>query len=130
VAAVIRVESSFRSHVTSPKGARGLMQILPSTGAWIADQMGIADFHEDRLFEPELNVKMGTWYLQHLNEQFQRDLAVTLAAYNGGRGNVKNWLQQGIWSGERADVAQIPFPETRHYVWRVLRTYAIYAELY
>lgn len=130
VAAVIRVESSFRANATSPKGARGLMQIMPSTGEWIASEMHLADFHVDRLFEVELNIKMGTWYLRHLTEQFQRELEVTLAAYNGGRGNVKTWLEQGIWSGQHSDIERIPFPETRKYVLRVLRTYAIYRELH
>ncbi|MBT9177242.1 MAG: Soluble lytic murein transglycosylase [Firmicutes bacterium] len=130
VAAVIRVESSFRTHATSPKGARGLMQIMPATGEWIASEVHLADFHVDRLFEVELNIKMGTWYLRHLTEQFGRDVEVALAAYNGGRGNVKNWLEQGIWSGHLSDIEQVPFRETRNYVTRVLRTYAIYRELY
>lgn len=130
VAAVIRVESSFRPSAVSPKGARGLMQIMPATGAWIAGEMNLADFHPDRLFEVELNIRMGTWYLRHLSEQFGRDLEVALAAYNGGRGNVKNWLAQGIWSGRSSDIARIPFPETRNYVLRVLRMHAIYRELY
>ncbi len=130
VAAVIRVESSFRAGAISPKGARGLMQIMPATGGWIASQLSIENFHAGRLFEVELNIKMGTWYLRHLIDQFAGNLEVAIAAYNGGRGNIKNWLDQGIWSGERSSIERIPFPETRNYVWRVLRVYAIYQELY
>jgi len=129
VAAVIRVESSFRSSAVSPKGARGLMQIMPATGAWVALEMSLPNFHPDQLFDVELNIRMGTWYLRHLSLQFEHEL-VALAAYNGGRGNVKNWLAQGVWSGQEKDVERIPFPETRNYVWRVLRTQAIYRELY
>jgi soluble lytic murein transglycosylase len=129
VAAVIRVESSFRSSAVSPKGARGLMQIMPATGVWIAGEMNLPNFHPDQLFDVELNIRMGTWYLRHLSEQFDRKL-VALAAYNGGRGNVKNWLEQGVWSGQEKDIERIPFSETRNYVRRVLRTQAIYRELY
>jgi len=130
VATVIRVESSFRPQATSPKGARGLMQVMPATGEWVASQMGIPDFCSEQLFDPETNIKIGTWYLRHLKNQFDDNLAVTLAAYNGGRGNVKNWLQEQKWTGKVGDIGQIPFAETRHYVWRVLRVYNIYRGLY
>ncbi|MBT9135504.1 MAG: Soluble lytic murein transglycosylase [Firmicutes bacterium] len=130
VAAVIRVESSFRKNALSPKGARGLMQIMPATGHWVAEQIGRHDFNEEQLFEPAINVKLGTWYLRNLHDQFDGRLAVVLAAYNGGRGNVRNWLYEKTWSGQIDDIAQIPFPETRHYVWRVLRVYNIYRGLY
>ncbi|MBS3873313.1 MAG: lytic transglycosylase domain-containing protein [Dethiobacter sp.] len=130
VAAVIRVESSFRSKAVSPKGARGLMQIIPTTGQWIASQVEVPDYSEDRLDNPETNIMMGTWYLRNLKEQFDGNLVVALAAYNGGRGNVKNWLKEGVWSGQVADIASIPFSETRHYVWRVLRIQQVYRELY
>lgn len=130
VAAIIRVESGFRPTATSPRDARGLMQILPSTGAWIASQIGLADYHESRLYEPEYNIMMGCWYLRNLKVQFEGHLTVALAAYNGGRGNVANWLTKGIWSGDTMDIGKIPFPETRGYVWKVLRTYAVYTELY
>lgn len=130
VAAVIKVESNFRSDATSPKDARGLMQILPSTGAWIATQIGLAGFNDSKLYEPETNLRLGCWYLNDLIVQFDGQLHLALAAYNGGRGNVQKWLNDGTWSGKEIDISQIPFAETRSYVWKVMRVYAVYLELY
>jgi len=130
VATVIRVESSFRPRAVSPQGAIGLMQVMPATGAWAAAQMGVASFYHEQLFDPEINIAIGTWYLRHLKDQFKGDLAVTLAAYNGGRGNVARWLQEATWTGKVGDIGQIPFAETRNYVWRVLSFYKIYQGLY
>ena len=130
VAAIIRVESNFNPGATSPKDARGLMQILPSTGAWAAGQMGMTEFSPERLYEPETNLIIGTWYLRNLLKQFEGNTTIALAAYNGGRGNVQAWLEECRWSGEETELSQIPFPETRNYVWKVLRNYEIYQELY
>ena len=130
VAAIIRVESGFNTRATSPKDARGLMQILPSTGAWAASQMGLTGFTGEGLYEPEQNIAIGTWYLQNLLQQFEGKTTIALAAYNGGRGNVKSWLEECRWSGEETELSQIPFPETRNYVFKVLRNYDIYQELY
>lgn len=130
VAAVIKVESNFRSDATSHKDARGLMQVLPTTGAWIATQMGLPNYNDAMLYDPELNIRLGCWYLRNLITQFKGQVPVALASYNGGRGNVQNWLSTGIWTGDEADISQIPFSETRGYVWKVLRVYAVYQELY
>ena len=130
VAAVIKVESNFRPDATSPKDARGLMQILPTTGAWIATQIGLPNYNESMLYDPEVNIRLGCWYLSNLVTQFGGRMPVALASYNGGRGNVQSWLSTGIWTGDEEDIAQIPFSETKGYVWKVLRIYAVYQELY
>lgn len=130
VAAVIKVESGFRPDAVSPKDARGLMQVLPSTGAWIATQIAIPNYNDTMLYDPEVNVRLGCWYLGNLLRQFEGQLPIALAAYNGGRGNVQNWINSGLWTGQEADISQIPFAETRGYVWKVLRIYAVYQELY
>ncbi|MFZ5824510.1 MAG: lytic transglycosylase domain-containing protein [Bacillota bacterium] len=129
VAAVIRAESRFRPEATSPQGARGLMQIMPETGEWAAGQMQL-DFHPDYLYEPEYNIRIGCWYLANLVKEFEGDTVLALAAYNGGRNNVKKWLSERRWTGESHTLEQIPFPETRHYVAVVLRDYKRYLWLY
>ncbi len=123
VFSVIYSESRFRADAESAAGARGLMQIMPETGAWIADHMGIEDYHAERLFEPELNLAMGTWYMSWLEQQFDREPAQVLAAYNAGPGNVKKWIDADIWDGSQQKLEDIPFYETRNYVQRVLRQY-------
>jgi len=129
VAAVIRAESRFRPEVTSPQGARGLMQIMPETGRWVAEQMGLA-FDAAYLYEPEYNIQVGCWYLATLLRQYAQDPVLALAAYNGGMTNVDNWLNDQQWTGERHTLEQIPFSETRHYVAVVLRDQQRYRFLY
>lgn len=130
VAAVIRTESRWRPGATSPKGARGLMQIMPETGRWIARQKGWPDLDIDRLYEPELNIEFGAWYLAYLRQDFDGDVILALAAYNGGNQNVRRWLQEKRWSGEHQTLGQIPFAETREYVRRVIDAYERYQRLY
>jgi len=128
VMGVIRAESTFRSHAISPVGASGLMQIMPTTGEWLAERMGIS-FELDDLFNPAYNIRMGTYYLRHLIGIFgYADTA--LAAYNAGTGNVTNWLNDERYSADGATLHTIPFPETREYVERVNEFMEIYRELY
>lgn len=104
--AVVWTESKFRPQATSSKGARGLMQIMPSTGAYLAELMHI-DFDADRLYEPRYNVRMGVFYLSRLLERYERTYA--LAAYNAGESHAAVWAKTG----------EIAFQETRDYVERI-----------
>lgn len=130
VAAVIKTESNFKPDALSPKGARGLMQIMPDTGKWIATQLGRADYQANDLLKPEVNIQMGCWYLASLYKEFHGDKVMVLAAYNGGRGNVKSWIANKKWDGKSATLEQIPFPETKTYVSKVLNAHVEYSKLY
>ncbi len=130
IAAVIQTESGFKEKAVSSKGARGLMQLMPSTAGWIAERKGENDYHPDRLFEPQYNIAFGSWYLADLLRQFGDSEVIALAAYNGGRGHVKRWLEERIWDGSEARIDQIPFGETRAFVERVLKNYRSYQDLY
>lgn len=129
VAAVIRNESRFRPRATSPEGARGLMQVMPETGEDVARELDLP-FSADLLYDPAYNIRIGSWYLAHLQEEFGGDTVLALAAYNGGRQNVKNWLATRQWTGEHRTISQIPFPETRQYVERVMRDHDRYQRIY
>lgn len=130
VTSIILVESNFERHAQSVKGARGLMQLMPDTANWIAEQMGYTvPIAEADLFDPEFNIKLGTWYLASLYSQFG-DWVVVVAAYNGGRGNVQKWLAEARWSGELDTLSDIPFEETRAYVARVMHAHAWYRRVY
>jgi len=120
VAAVIRSESRFRTNAISHAGAIGLMQITPPTGQWIAEQLNVTGFTEDTLFDPELNVQFGTWYLRHLLDQFNNNVEAALIAYNAGPSNLRRW-----WSGEGTI-----FPETAAYVAKVQRAWSRYRLFY
>jgi soluble lytic murein transglycosylase len=127
VAAIIREESQFRPEAVSPAGARGVMQVMPTTGEWIARNAGIAGFDRARLFEADMNITVGTWYLSHLMKRFQGDLYRVSAAYNAGPEAVAAWTGSGDTA---AFVETIPYMETRGYVKKVLRNYAEYRRLY
>lgn len=130
VAAVIRAESGFQENAVSPEGARGLMQLMPSTARWIAERNNESGYHPDKLFEPGYNISAGAWYLADLLRQFGGSETIALAAYNGGRGHVQRWLESEIWDGSEANLKQIPFGETRDFVRRTLDHYRSYRELY
>ncbi|SHE31900.1 lytic transglycosylase domain-containing protein [Desulforamulus putei] len=130
VAAVIKTESNFNARAASPKGARGLMQIMPDTANWISQQMGGGPVPPEKLFNPETSISLGTWYLADLFDEFKGDPVLAIAAYNAGRGNVRNWLNEQHWTGERKTIDQIPFLETRQYIRRVLWNYKVYHYLY
>jgi len=128
--ALVRVESRFNTNAQSAVGARGLMQVMPETASWAAQQIGLQNFHENQLYQPEINLQIGTWYLNHLFEEFKGNKITGLAAYNAGYGNVHAWVGTGQWSGTMADLQRIPFPETQLYLRAVMRDYEIYKYLY
>jgi len=130
VAAIMRVESRYQPSAVSSKGARGLMQLMPDTGRWAAGCLGIEGYSDDLLFEPEVNIRIGAWYLKQLLNQFGGSLPVALAAYNGGPSNVEKWLSGGRWSGSIDDLRRIPFAETARYVDRVSRAHQLYLRAY
>ena len=123
IAAVICTESRFKEDAVSSKGAVGLMQILPTTGAWAAEKIGIDDFSSERLSKPEINIRIGCWYLAYLGDMFDGDLQKTFAAYNAGPGNVKEWIDDG-------ELVNIQHTETENYLVRVEKYYVIYKGLY
>lgn len=130
VAAVIRTESRFRPAVESSKGARGLMQIMPDTGRWAAAQLKIEPYSDDLLKEPATNIRIGSWYLRRLIDQYRGDVVIALAAYNGGPSNVDRWLADGRWSGKLAELSSIPYAETAEYVRRVTQAHSAYVSAY
>lgn len=130
VAAIIRNESKFNPNALSRKEAKGLMQIAPITGEWASEKLGIINYREELLYEPELNIQIGTWYLNVLHKEFQGRLELMVAAYNAGNGNVSKWLANPEFSSDGKVLEVIPFPETRGYSKKVLRDYMIYQKLY
>lgn len=130
VSAIIRIESKYYSSAVSNRGAMGLMQILPTTGRWAAENIGISGFYDQMLFEPETNIEIGCWYLNKLFKQFDNDLELVLAAYNGGSGNVSRWLKDIEYSSDGKKLDIIPFKETEQYVDKVFKSYEVYKKLY
>ncbi|MCL1804830.1 MAG: lytic transglycosylase domain-containing protein [Clostridiales bacterium] len=130
VLAVIQVESRFRENAVSPRGAVGLMQVMPDTAGWVAEQWGLEGYTEDKLLQREWNLTIGMTYLRYLRQQFPESLAQALAAYNAGPSRVRSWQSAGEWDGSESRLEDVPYPETKNYVRRVLKAYASYRKIY
>ncbi len=116
VYAVMKAESGFDEKAVSPAGAKGVMQLLPSTAAFVAELENIP-FDEARLLEGEYNVRLGCAYLTYLLERFEEETA--LAAYNAGEGTVRLWLQDPRYSSDGRTLEHIPYPETARYLKKI-----------
>ena len=120
IAAVIYRESEFDADAVSDAGAVGLMQLLPDTAEGIATLTGGDAFESDDLYDPEINVRYGSFYLKRLVDKYD-SVELGLAAYNAGQANVDRWLEEG---------REIAFPETRDFVADVLELREVYARAY
>lgn len=131
VAALTRQESLFKARIVSPVGARGLMQIMPETGRQIAPGVGIEQWDAELLFNPEINVHMGTRYLADQMERYDAFLPYVFSAYNAGPSRVERWKEIYPEAGDfELFTERIPYSETRGYVKILTRNKAIYEGLY
>ena len=128
VAAVIECESNWNSDAESYRGAQGLMQLMPPTAQWVAELHSLPfDAEEPQsLYDPELNIYLGSYYLAWLLERFQQQKVEALAAYNAGQHQVDEWLERG----SVLRIEEIPVAETRFFVQRVLDNQEEYWKLY
>lgn len=131
VYAVIKVESGFDPNAISNAGARGLMQMMPSTFEWLtSDEHLNENYSPNDLYDPEVSIKYGTYYLKYLYSKFDYNWDTTFAAYNGGEGNVSKWLEDERYSDGDGNLVNIPFEETENYVRRVNSAIDSYKKLY
>ncbi|MBV5261649.1 tetratricopeptide repeat protein [Synechococcus moorigangaii CMS01] len=127
VVSLMRQESRFERNIESPVGAKGLMQVMPSTAEWIAQQTTGNTYALD---EPEDNIKLGTWYLRYTHQEYDDNSMLAIASYNAGPGNVAQWLQRYGLDDPDTFIEQIPFNETKNYVESVFANYWNYERLY
>lgn len=128
--AVMREESGFAPKALSVVGARGLVQIMPETGAVLATRLGYAAFTPDELFVPARNLELGAAYLAELLRRFEGRFSAVIAAYNAGPDAVGRWLAKDGALADDEWVETIPYDQTRSYAKRVLRSFAAYQALY
>lgn len=127
VYSIIKAESKFNPNALSHKGAKGLMQIADITRDWAIVEL---DLEKDiDIYDPETNIMIGCWYLNHLYKEFG-DTDLVIAAYNGGSGNVSKWLADEKYSEDGEKLHIIPFDETDKYVKKVNRNYEQYNKIY
>jgi soluble lytic murein transglycosylase len=130
VAAVIRQESEFDPKAVSRARAYGLTQVLPATGRLLSRRVGLRKFSSNLLFEPEVNIRIGTFYMKSLVTDLDGRVEAALAAYNAGKNRAIAWLTWGDFQEPAEFIEAIPFSETRNYVQIVLRNADIYRRLY
>jgi soluble lytic murein transglycosylase len=128
--AIIDTESNFDENANSSAGAMGLMQMMPSTFEWLtsSDHLG-ENLLCDNLYDPEVCIRYGTYYLRYLFEKFY-NWDTVFAAYNAGEGNVAKWLASREYSDGRGSLKNIPFEETRNYVKKVNKSAKYYKNTY
>jgi len=123
---VIRQESVFNSNAVSHRGARGLMQLMPTTADYISKKSGLGKVPKQELFLPPINIQLGSLYLADLLKRFDNQPALAIAAYNAGPTRVKRWQKQTSINDMDIWVELIPFNETRRYVQQVIAFTAVY----
>ena len=131
--ATIKVESSFEPDAISRAGARGLMQLMPSTFEWLTSDEHLGEHLTPNLmYDPETNIRYGVYYIKYLFTKFDYNWDLTYAAYNGGEGNVAKWLEDKKYSDGEGGLKDYPdeFGETKNYVKKMHRAREMYQKLY
>jgi soluble lytic murein transglycosylase len=126
VAATACAESILDETAVSVRGAVGIMQIMPSTGIWIAEETGMHDFHVGLLLDPDINIYMGCWYLSFLMDRFDGNLQTVAAAYNAGPSKVRRWLNDERYSSDGVNLHSLPYWETRNHIRKVSEHYDLF----
>lgn len=129
IAGIMREESVFDLRATSRSGAIGLMQLMPFTGEWVSQQLGVVPFEREKLYDQETNIRFGAYYLDHLSQKFQGNLVYTAASYNAGPEAVSKWIVNENVTDMEEFVENIPYQETRYYVKRVIKSYEEFKRL-
>jgi soluble lytic murein transglycosylase len=127
VLGLIRQETRFMASLRSHAGASGLMQIMPATARWTARKIGV-DYSPEMIADPDTNLRLGTGYLKLVLDAFDGSQALAAAAYNAGPNRPRKW-REGPWLDSAAWAENIPFPETRDYVKKVISNATVYAAL-
>ena len=132
VCSIILCESSFDHMATSYLNARGLMQTMEDTAAWIAHKLKEdgPGYSFDLLYDPETSIRFGCWYLGYLSRRFDGDVKKIACAYHAGQGNVDSWLSNSKYSSDGVALDVIPYENTERYASRVLRALDVYHKYY
>lgn len=127
--AIIKTESNFKTSAKSKSNAKGLMQLMENTAIEIAEKTQNNELDVSKIYEPEVNLKLGIYYFSTLLNQYN-NIGIALVAYNAGMGRVDEWIEKGIIKPDGSDLENIPYQETNMYVRKVLNNYKIYQDLY
>ncbi|NIP38900.1 MAG: transglycosylase SLT domain-containing protein [Candidatus Dadabacteria bacterium] len=127
---IMREESRYQKDVVSPAKAIGLMQLIPDTGRKTAKELGIKDYSKKKLYDPETNIRLGSYYFKKVLDEFGGNVFFALGGYNAGPHRIYQWKKRFPGLNMDEFVEEVPFRETRNYIRRVLRSYGAYKALY
>lgn len=128
--AIMRAESHYNKDAASPVGARGLMQIMPYTASKVAGLLNETGYKDDMLLDPDTNIRWGTRYLSRLQKKFSNEIPLVAGGYNAGPHRVFSWLSSFGSRDMDEFIEHVPFVETRNYMKKVVKNYAVYKSLY
>jgi soluble lytic murein transglycosylase len=130
VLAIMKQESSFRAGAKSPAAARGLLQLVYDTALKYNQQAGFPQMQADDLYQPSVNIAIGSQYIAELKKEFGGMYEAIAASYNGGEDNAARWLARSNPKEAGIFAAEVGFAETKNYVFKVMNNYRVYRELY
>jgi len=130
VLAIMKQESSFRANAKSPSAARGLLQLVFDTALKYNKKAGFVSLSPDDLYRPSVNIAIGSAYIADLKDQFGGLYEAIAASYNGGEDNAARWLNRSKPKDAGIFTAEVGFPETKNYVYKVMSNFRVYRELY
>jgi soluble lytic murein transglycosylase len=130
VLAIMKQESSFRADAKSPSAARGLLQLVFDTALKYNKQAGFPNLAAENLYQPSVNIAIGSVYISELKNQFGGLYEAIAASYNGGEDNAERWLARTKQKDAGIFASEIGFAESKNYVFKVMNNYRVYRELY
>ncbi|MBO5103199.1 MAG: lytic transglycosylase domain-containing protein [Clostridia bacterium] len=129
IASMINAESNFNPYAVSSAGAVGLMQLLPTTAQEMALKLNLQNYSEQDLTTPNINIRLGTYYISTLIKLFE-DLDTAICAYNAGPNKVKSWLQNPEYSNNQKTLITTPYPATNFYLSKIKHKMNIYSNFF
>lgn len=130
VLAIMKQESAFKPNAKSPSAARGLLQLTIDAAQKYAERAGLKQVTDESLFQPAINIAVGSEYLSELSRMFAGLPEAIAASYNGGEDNVVRWLGRSNQNDEGIFAAEVGFSESKNYVFKVMSYYRAYRQLY
>ncbi|MBQ7876128.1 MAG: lytic transglycosylase domain-containing protein [Clostridia bacterium] len=129
VAALVKAESNFDRDAQSGAGAKGVMQLTDETAKFCADKLGI-ELKDGDIYNPDINIRLGVYYLKRTLELFDGDVTLAVAAYNAGEGRVREWLNDKRYSSDGKTLHTIPYEETKNHIEKIQTYQKVYKILY
>lgn len=127
---LVREESRFNTFARSGAGARGLLQFIPSTAWIVLKEIGGTSLREEDLYDPDLAIKLGTYYIAKLSRMYSQAPAPLLASYNAGEEQGKLWLRMAGTGELHRYLSEVNYPETRNYIMKIMTSYSRYRAVY